>query len=98
MEERRRYLALYHRSGLKRPDFCRRYKIAYTTLCGWERRLGKTKTRVSFQRVKMSPLTFGVEPVIAELVLEGGIRVRVMRDCSAAQLAGIVEAVGRCGR
>jgi transposase-like protein len=98
LAERQRYLALYRRSGLSHAQFCRRHELAPTTLGNWKSRLGRKASSVRFQRVRISPLAWAGENAVAELVLAGGVRVRVMRDCPSEQLAGILEAVGTCGR
>lgn len=92
--ERRKFLALYRKSGLKRPDFCRRHKIAYTTFCGWERREGREGTR--FRRVRVSPVGW-LDSAVAEVVISNGVKVRVLRGCAEAELGWILEAARRCG-
>lgn len=90
-------MAEYLRSGKSRPKFCRERGICYTSLCGWLRNKPGKKAVRGFHRVKISPLMGFGEPVMGEIVLGGGVRVRVMRGCTVSEVATMMEGLG-CAR
>jgi hypothetical protein len=94
-EARWRHLARFERSGLSGVAYARREGLGYSTLCAWKARAGRERVPRGFQRVEVSGGGWLGSVVVAEVVLDNGVSVRVMRGCGE-ELGAILEAA-RCG-
>lgn len=92
-------MASWSRSGLSRRAWCDRHGVNVHTFDYWRRRLrevplpGKRKARRSLVPIVVAAAV-PVEPL--ELVLPGGIRLRVPSDADVARVTALVRALGAC--
>lgn len=87
----------WKKSGLPAAEFARRNKLSEASLKWWKWRLG---SRGKAKSAQVSPLTF-VEMTAAlrreplELVLDGGVHIRVPAEFDAAALARLLDVLER---
>jgi hypothetical protein len=92
-------VAQWKASGLGAKEFARRQKLSEVSLKWWKWKLGSL-ARARSKKTAMSPLTF-VELTTAmqrepiDVVLEGGVRVRVPLDFDEATLARLLDVLER---
>jgi transposase-like protein len=99
ISERRKLIRMFRGSGMSALEFSRKHGIHFTTLYSWMRGEKPVKGSGSLRRVKIegSALIGVGEPVVAEVVLANGARVRLMRGSSEEELSMILKALGPCG-
>ncbi len=85
-------------SGISMAEFCRREGIAYTQFMSWRRRLSSPGESVrGFAELVLAPGGgLPAEAVLLEIVLPGGVVVRVFPRADLALLRAAVEAVRGC--
>jgi hypothetical protein len=92
-------VARWKASGQTAKEFARRHQLSDVSLTWWKWKLGSDARRQS-RKTPISPLTF-VEMTAAmqreplELVLEGGVRLRVPHDFADASLARVLDVLDR---
>ena len=85
-------------SGLSMAEFCRREGIAYSQFMSWRRRRSPSAEPVGgFAELVLAPGGgLPVEAALLEIVLPGGVVVRVFPRANVALLRAAVEAVRGC--
>ena len=92
-------VAQWQASGLKAKEFARRQKVSEVSLKWWKWKLGSL-ARARSKKMGMSPLTFvemttEMQRESLEIVLEGGVRIRVPLDFDEAALTRLLDVLER---
>jgi len=98
-EQRAEILRDYHQSGLSKEAFARQRGLHSSMLGNWLRKeKGADTSPPSLIPVRVKPPESPAEPPSFEVVLRGGISIRVARGFDAELLRQLVDTLERCCR